>query len=255
MPLILTLCPTTTGLVLPPCRIGTVDIVIGSGVDVDVRLPDSQGKIAPRQCQIGCREGIYLIVDLGGFGTRLNDRPLDRPQRLSPGDRIGVGPYELAVAPADSAPNEGQAGSPVDALLAAAQPPAEAGAPVSVAAEPLFADIVARSQSLKSIVDGWSTSGEADHPGFLNGPVFTQFRAQATALAELDMQGHVVLRERGTDGDLKCILRGISEDMPRKIQAVETAADAAARASALSELAYLLNDNAEVILAPPQPAV
>jgi predicted component of type VI protein secretion system len=120
MPLILTLCPTTTGLALPPCRIGTVDIVIGSGVDVDVRLPDSQGKIAPRQCQIGCREGVYLIVDLGGFGTRLNDRPLDRAQRLSPGDRIGVAQYEFAIAPADSAPNEGQAGSPVDALLAAA---------------------------------------------------------------------------------------------------------------------------------------
>ena len=42
---------------------------------------------------------------------------------------------------------------------------------------------------------------------------------------------------------------------PRKIEAVETASSPAARAAALSELAYLLNDNVEVITAPPQPEV
>jgi len=35
--------------------------------------------------------------------------------------------------------------------LAAAQPPAAVGAPVSVAGEPLFADIVARSGALKGV--------------------------------------------------------------------------------------------------------
>ena len=131
---------------------------------------------------------------------------------------------------------------------AAAVPPPPADAPVSVAGEPLFADIIARSARLKAMVDGWS--------GVMPAPdAFAAFRTEAEALAALDMQGHLVLKERGTDGDLKCILRGISEDMPRKIEAVETAADATARVSALSELAYLLNDNAEVILAPPQPPV
>ena len=62
-------------------------------------------------------------------------------------------------------------------------------------------------------------------------------------------------RERGTDGDLKCILRGISEDMPKKVEAVQAAATPAERATALSELSYLLNDNVEVITAPPQPEV
>ena len=138
---------------------------------------------------------------------------------------------------------------------AAAQPPAPAGAPVSVAAEPLFADIVLRSGSLKALVDGWSVSGAADAPGFLTGDVFTGFKTQAQALAAADMQGHLILKERGTDGDLKCILRGISEDIPKKIEAVETAASGPARAVALSELAYLLNDNVEVITAPPQPEV
>jgi hypothetical protein len=127
--------------------------------------------------------------------------------------------------------------------LAAAEPVAVAGAPISVASEPLFADIVSRAGALKTVVDGW------------NGvPVdFGVFRTHAEELAALDMQAHLILKERGTDGDLKCILRGISEDIPVKVAAVETAANDAARATALSELSYLLNDNVEVITAPPQP--
>lgn len=132
----------------------------------------------------------------------------------------------------------------------AAPPPADA--PLSVAQEPLFADIVARSGALKTIVDGWIASGDA---GFLTSPAFADFKARATELAALDLQGHLVLKERGTDNDLKCILRGISEDMPKKVQAVQAAANPAERATALSELSYLLNDNVEVITAPPKPEV
>jgi len=138
---------------------------------------------------------------------------------------------------------------------AAALPPVAADAPVSVAQEPLFADLVERSGSLKSIVDGWIASGEADADGFLTGAAFTGFKTQATDLAARDLQGHLVLKERGTDNDLKCILRGISEDMPKKVAAVEAAPNAAERKVALEELAYLLNDNVEVITSPPHPAV
>lgn len=127
--------------------------------------------------------------------------------------------------------------------LAAAEPAAVAGAPISIASEPLFADIVGRAGALKSVVDGWNGVMPSD---------FAAFRTEAQALAALDMQGHLILKERGTDGDLKCILRGISEDIPLKLTAVETAPDAAARATALSELSYLLNDNVEVITTPPQ---
>jgi len=138
------------------------------------------------------------------------------------------------------------------ATAAAVAAPA-ADAPVSVAGEPLFVDIVTRSSALKSIVDGWSASGAADAQGFLTGDVYSDFKTRVEALAATDMQAHLVLKERGTDGDLKCILRGISEDIPKKIAAVETAATAQARAVALSELSYLLNDNVEVITSPPQP--
>ncbi len=139
--------------------------------------------------------------------------------------------------------------------LAAAQPPAPVSAPVSVAAEPLFADIVTRSGALKGVVQGWIEAGMMNQADFAAGPAFTGFKAQAEALAASDMQGHLILKERGTDNDLKCILRGISEDIPKKVAAFEAAATAAERRVALDELAYLLNDNVEVITAPPQPEV
>lgn len=137
--------------------------------------------------------------------------------------------------------------------LAAAQPPAAAEAPVSVAAEPLFADIVARSDALRGVVRGWIEAGVMDQADFAAGPAFAGFRTRAVELAALDMQGHVILKDRGTDGDLKCILRGIAEDMPLKVAALEAAATPAERREALDDLAYLLDDNAAVITAPPQP--
>ncbi len=139
--------------------------------------------------------------------------------------------------------------------MAAAQPPAAAEAPVSVAGEPLFADIVARSGALKGVVDAWIAAGHADRPDFWTGAEFTGFKARAADLAARDMQGHLILKERGTDGDLKCILRGIAEDIPVKVAGVEAAPTPAERRVALDELQYLLNDNVEVITAPPQPEV
>lgn len=142
-----------------------------------------------------------------------------------------------------------------DPAVVEAAPPVAAEAPASVASEPLFADLVQRSVSLKAIVDGWIVSGEADQGGFFAGAAYSRFKAQATDLAARDMAGHEDLKARDLDGDLKCILRGIAEDMPRRLAALEAATDAAERRLALEELAYLLNDNAEVITAPPRPAV
>lgn len=138
---------------------------------------------------------------------------------------------------------------------AAALPAAVAGAPVSVASEPFFADIVTLSTALRGIVDQQIRSGLAERPDFATSGQFALVRSGASRLAELDMQGHLILNERGTDGDLKCILRGISEDLPRKIADIETAQTPALRAVALAELSYLLDDNAAVITAPPQPPV
>ncbi|MES2033162.1 MAG: hypothetical protein V4466_03205 [Pseudomonadota bacterium] len=122
--------------------------------------------------------------------------------------------------------------------------PAVASAPTSVAQEPLFADIVVRAGVLKSQVEAWK-GVTGDLPGF------DAFKGKLGELAELDLQGHKLLAARGTDGDLKCILRGISQDLPVRLKDVETAADAKARDNALREMGWLLRDNVEVITTPP----
>ena len=142
-----------------------------------------------------------------------------------------------------------------DVALAAAQPPAPAEAPVSVAGEPLFADIVAQSGAMRNIVRRWIDMGRADDPTFGSSEEFRMMARGAESLAARDMQAHLILKERGTDGDLKCILRGIAEDIPVKVAAVEAATTSAERRVALDELHYLFNDNVEVITAPPQPEV
>ncbi len=139
--------------------------------------------------------------------------------------------------------------------LAAAQPETPGAVPTSVATEPLFADIIQRSIGLKATVDGWSLELAANADWSLSATALDAFRADTVALSDLDMQGHLILKERGTDGDLKCILRGISEDIPRRVEALQSAADARARREALTALSYLLNDNVEVITSPPQPEV
>ena len=125
--------------------------------------------------------------------------------------------------------------------------------PTTLAQEPLYADIVSRSQALKGVVDAWIAAGAAQNEGFAQTPEFASFRTEAAALSERDMAGHIDLRERGTDGDLRCILRGLSEDLTRRVTDVAEATDERTRADALSELSYMLNDNVEVITSPPGP--
>lgn len=124
--------------------------------------------------------------------------------------------------------------------------PALAAAPPAIAQEPLFSGIVERARALKTEVDGYRAAGAAPGAGFA---------ARIGELAALDMQAHVALRDRGLDSDLKCILRGIAEDLPVKLAELEKATDPKARDLALRDMAYLLNDNVEVITAPPQPPV
>ena len=112
--------------------------------------------------------------------------------------------------------------------------------------EPLFADIVRRARALRGTVDQLR---QADHPDAAR-----QLSEPVKALSALDLKAHLALAARGTDGDLKCILKGISQDLPLKLARLGQADDAAARRSALEEMSYLLRDNVEVITAPPRPA-
>ncbi|WP_395445349.1 hypothetical protein [Caulobacter sp. UC70_42] len=146
--------------------------------------------------------------------------------------------------------NPGQAAGPTPAVL---QQPA---VPQSVAGEPLFLDIVKRARQLKAETEAYRQAlAKADPAG--NAPKLKRFDAFSTRIADLsalDMKGHVTLKERGAVDDLKCILRGISQDLPEKLAAVGAATTIRAQDLALRDMVYLLNDNVEVITAPPQPA-
>ena len=130
-----------------------------------------------------------------------------------------------------------------------------APAPASVAAEPLFADIVRRAGGLKAQTEAYRQDLPKTPDAVakaLKG--FDVFQGKISELSALDMKGHVTLKERGAVDDLKCILRGISQDLPGKLQAVADAKTVKDQDVALRDMVYLLNDNVEVITAPPQPA-
>jgi hypothetical protein len=121
-------------------------------------------------------------------------------------------------------------------------------APSSLSNEPLYAGIVARAKALKQEVDRDRKAGGAT-------PGFDSLKTHIAELSALDMQGHLDLAKRGTDGDLKCILKGISQDLPKKLDELASASAGPARQKALEDMSYLLNDNVEVITAPPHPPV
>jgi hypothetical protein len=143
----------------------------------------------------------------------------------------------------------GQAAGPAPAVQ---QQPT---APASVAGEPLFRDIVKRAKQLKAEAESYrKTLANADATGAakpLKG--FDAFSGRIGELSTLDMKGHVTLKARGAVDDLKCILRGISQDLPGKLSAVGAAKTIKDQDLALRDMVYLLNDNVEVITAPPQP--
>lgn len=129
-------------------------------------------------------------------------------------------------------------------------------APASVAGEPLFIDIVKRARQLKAQTEAYRAQlAKADPSGPASTlKAFDAFSGKIGDLAALDMKGHVTLKERGAVDDLKCILRGISQDLPEKLAAVRAATTIKAQDLALRDMVYLLNDNVEVITAPPRPA-
>ena len=132
--------------------------------------------------------------------------------------------------------------------------PAVATAPPSVAGEPLFADIVRRAAGLKAQAEAYRKALAADPAA----PAVTlkgaeAFGAKIAELSALDMKGHLALKERGAVDDLKCILRGISVDLPAKLAAMNAAKTVKDQDMALRDMVYLLNDNVEVITAPPTP--
>ncbi|MBS0295250.1 MAG: hypothetical protein JSR45_03000 [Proteobacteria bacterium] len=142
--------------------------------------------------------------------------------------------------------------------LYGAGPAARPVQPVSaLSQEPLYAQIVSSAQRLEADAKAMrALPGLKSAPSAVVLPGFAKLKSEAMKLSAMDMQGHLDLAARkGGDGDLKCILKGISQDLPKKIAAVEDAKTGPEQDLALDELAYVLDDNAGVILAPPKPPV
>jgi hypothetical protein len=134
-------------------------------------------------------------------------------------------------------------GTPPHATLWAVASAAAPAVTANLAQEPLYADIVDRAKRLKGVIDEYRKSGAPIRD-------LDAFKTKINALADLDMKGHLDLAARGTDGDLKCILKGISQDLPRKLAELSAATTAKDRAAALDDMFYLLRDNVEVITTP-----
>ena len=124
---------------------------------------------------------------------------------------------------------------------------ATVAAPARLAQEPLYADIIGRAKGLHTRVRIYQASPNAIAD-------LAAFRAELDQLAALDMQGHFDLKARNVDGDLKCILKGIAEDLPKRFEDLQAAATPEARVAVLKEMGYLLDDNVEVITSQPGPA-
>ena len=125
-------------------------------------------------------------------------------------------------------------------------------APKSVASEPLFVDIIKHAAVLRTKVEGYRTPALKAAAKAEALPGFDKFQADVAHLSELDMQGHLELAKTGQDGDLKCILKGISQDLSLKLKDLMQAQTGPAQDAALRDMAYLLRDNVEVITTPPK---
>lgn len=131
--------------------------------------------------------------------------------------------------------------------------PAVAQPSAVVASQPLFRDIVGRAGKLKGQVETYRArvKGAADVVALPGADAFTAAIGQLSAF---DQQGSDWLKLNGGDGDLKCIMHGVSQDLMVKLAAMKNAKTAHDEDLALRDMDFLLRDNVEVITAPPAPA-
>ncbi len=123
----------------------------------------------------------------------------------------------------------------------AATPPARS----AISQEPFFAGLVTEAGRLKAETEAFKPS-----TAMVSQPDFQTYAQAIRALSAGDLQGHMTLKARGTDRDLKCILTGLSRDLPLKLTAIQSAKSDADMKTALTNMSELLSDNIDVIVTP-----
>ncbi|MFT3995816.1 MAG: hypothetical protein QM667_00290 [Asticcacaulis sp.] len=134
----------------------------------------------------------------------------------------------------------------IAALLAT--PAMAADAPVNpLSKEPFYAAIVKDAGRLKGRSESF---GKAPSLSLLSSSAFKSYARDIRQLSERNLKGHMDLKARGTDNDLKCVLKGVSVDLPLKLEAIEASKTPEALKGAFDDMAYLLEDNIDVIVTP-----
>ncbi len=150
---------------------------------------------------------------------------------------------EQTSSSAPPPPSVAAPAAPPVAVAPAAKPPG----PNPIAKQPLYADIVKRATRLKTKTDSFAARPSTAR---LQGKAFSAYGSEIQALARLDMQAHYDLIKRGTDRDLKCILMGVSRDLPIKLDAIKAAKDEPQLKTAFKNMSDLLDDNVGLITTP-----
>ena len=120
-------------------RGGSIGRIAGN----DWVLPDAQNFVSSRHARVSATGGTFFLEDTSSNGTFINapDRLTSRaePQRLTDGDRLYIGDYEIIVQLIPSAPAEiaARAPAPVSADATRMQAPAAARASAQVEAAAL----------------------------------------------------------------------------------------------------------------------
>lgn len=117
----------------------------------------------------------------------------------------------------------------------------------AVSQEPFYADIVARAGRLKSQTEGFA---RAATPALRGKAAFKAYAQAIRDLSASDLKGHNDLKARGSDNDLKCIMKGLSLDLNIKMDAIVAARSDKDLKTALGNMADLLGDNIDVIVTP-----
>ncbi|MDC7683149.1 hypothetical protein PQU92_07660 [Asticcacaulis sp. BYS171W] len=132
-------------------------------------------------------------------------------------------------------------------VAACSQVPVTAAVVNPLSREPFYAMIVKDAGNLKATTEGFA---KAPSLALLSQPGFTKYAEAITDLSARDLKGHQDLKKRGTDNDLKCVLMGVSLDLPIKLKAIQAATTEAELKRALNDMALLLGDNIDVIVTP-----
>ncbi len=134
------------------------------------------------------------------------------------------------------------------AVFAASAIAGDAPAPVSaISKEPFYAGIVTSAGRLEQETDHLAAKPSL---ALLGEARFKTYARDIQALSDADMKGHLDLKARGTDNDLKCIMMGVSLDLPKKLDAIRAARSDAELGTALGNMSALLSDNIDVIVTP-----